>query len=191
MEEAKNTVPKKKNSANVRIFQSLALERKSNAAHFKASYKRFQFAGVIFKSRACRQERRIQLCVCCSLKYSVTHTHTRRRTCGISTHPLRGGSDEVNDGSSGSLVSPHTHTHKKACQVILCSNCYLGGGVTYCTVCRCKLQHSLNFFQPFNFKAAVHTDAVIVMLSHALVCRRTRWQLTQIPHPHTGAPCPT
>lgn len=42
----------------------------------------------------------------------------------------------------------------------------------------------------FSSFTAVHTDAVIVMLSHVLVCRRTRWQLSQIPHPHACASSP-
>lgn len=40
-------------------------------------------------------------------------------------------------------------------------------------------------------KAALHTDTVIVMLSHVLVCQRTRWHLSQIPYPHTCTTSPT
>lgn len=50
--------------------------------------------------------------------------------------------------------------------------------------------HSLLLVLHFLF-TAVHTDAVIVMLSHVLVSQRTRWQLSQIPLPHTCTSSPT
>lgn len=94
--------PKRKTLPTVcRIFQSLAHMQKSNTTHFKASWKILSISRSHIQIAGTRTREAYSIMLCAVL---LKICHKLRRSCGISTHLLKGKSDKLYDESSSSLI---------------------------------------------------------------------------------------